>query len=206
MITLVTVRHARTSYNVAGRLQGSLDVPLGDEGLAQAERVAGAVVAEYGADLRVMTSPLQRASQTGVAIARHAGVQSTPDERVTQRPYGVWEGLTSDEVRVRWPEQYARKKAGFDPDIEGWGASPVVAARVADALTDWARAEADRAEPRTVVVVSHGSAIMLGLLQVLGLPLTPSRLGHLAHGEWNELHWHGADDWRLARYAVREHA
>ncbi len=202
MISLVLVRHARTGYNTEGRLQGSLDVPLGEDGFDQAERVAERVVGAYGPSLSVVTSPLQRASQTADAVAAlvDAG-PATRDDRFTQRPYGVWEGHTWDQVREQWPAEYAARRAGMDPAIPGWGDSGEVADRVAAGLRDVA-ARFERTGSQTVVIVSHGSAIMLGVARMLGLPLTPSRLGHLPHGAWNELRWRGGEDWRLERYCA----
>lgn len=202
MISLVLVRHAHTGYNAEGRLQGSLDVPLGEDGLAQAERVAQRVVGEYGTALAVATSPLKRSAHTADAVAALIGSgPAARDDRFTQRPYGVWEGHTWDEVRAQWPEEYRRRHQGLDPAIPGWGDSGEVADRVAAGLRDFA-AQAARTGVDTTVIVSHGSAIMLGLARLLGLPLTPSRLGHLPHGAWNEIRWDGDDNWRLERYCA----
>lgn len=201
MINLVLLRHARTDYNDEGRLQGSLDVPLGEDGFAQAAEVAARVVGEYGTALTVASSPLQRATGTADALAALAGTSTIVDARFAQRAYGVWEGHTWDEVRAQWPEQYERRHQGLDPAIPGWGDSDEVADRVAAGLRELA-AESARAGVETAVIVSHGSAIMLGLARLLGLPLTPSRLGYLPHGAWHELHWRGGDDWRLQRYGV----
>jgi probable phosphoglycerate mutase len=198
---LVLLRHARTDYNDEGRLQGSLDVPLGEDGLAQAAEVARSVVGEYGTALTVASSPLQRATGTADAVAALAGTKTRVDARFTQRPYGVWEGHTWDEVRESWPLDYERRHAGLDPEIPGWGRSEDVADRVAAGLRE-AAADAARAGAQTVVIVSHGSAIMLGVARLLDLPLVPSRLGYLPHGAWNEVRWQGGDDWRLKRYCA----
>jgi len=199
--TLILLRHARTDFNTGGRLQGSLDVPLSEDGIAQAFEVAARVVGEYGTSLVVTSSPLQRATGTADALAALAATVTRVDARFTQRPYGVWEGHTWAEVRDGWPVEYAARHEGLEPAIPGWGASEDVADRVAAGLRD-AAADAARTGVRTVVIVSHGSAIMLGVARLLRLPLTPSRLGHLPHGAWNEIRWHGGDDWRLKRYAA----
>ena len=200
--SLILLRHARTGHNTEGRLQGSLDVPLGEDGLAQAQQVAERVAGEYGKSVAVVTSPLKRSAQTADEVAALIGTgPAERDPRFTQRPYGAWEGYTWDEVRERWPEEYRRRCNGLDPAIPGWGQSEDVADRVAAGLRAWA-AEAARAGVETTVIVSHGSAIMLGVSQLLSLPLTPSRLGHLPHGAWNEIRWNGDDDWRLERYRV----
>lgn len=201
MTTLILLRHARTGYNSEGRLQGSLDVPLSEDGIAQAVEVAQRVVGEYGTSLRVASSPLKRATGTADAVAALTGTATVIDARFTQRPYGVWEGLTWDDVRAGWPVEYERRHDGLDPVIPGWGDSDDVADRVAAGLRDVA-ADAARTGAPAVVIVSHGSAIMLGLARLLGLPLTPSRLGHLPHGAWNEVRWQGGDDWRLKRYCA----
>lgn len=119
---VILVRHARTPHNLEGRLQGRLDTPLGPDGVAQAARVAGALVSRYQPDA-VLTSPLQRARDTATAIARAAEVPLRVDDALTQRDYGPWQGLTWEEVRERWPEQYAVRRAGGDPDVPGWRAA-----------------------------------------------------------------------------------
>ncbi len=201
MTTLVLLRHAPTGYNTEGRLQGSLDVPLSADGIEQAAQTAARVVGEYGTSLTVVSSPLQRATGTADAVAALASTATVVEARFTQRPYGAWEGLTWDEVREGWPVEYAARHEGLDPAIPGWGVSEDVAHRVAAGLRDTA-ADAARTGVETVVIVSHGSAIMLGVAGLLGLPLTPSRLGHLPHGSWNEVLWQGGDHWRLMRYCA----
>lgn len=196
MSTLVLWRHARTGYNNAGRLQGSLDVPLGAEGLAQARRASARLVNLYGRDLVVSSSPLERAAGTARVLADLVGVEPTPDAAFTQRSYGAWEGLTWDEVRERWPEQYVQRRAGLDPDVPGWGSSVTLAERVA------ARCEQIWDEQRTVVVCSHGGAIMHGTLGLLGVDPLAGVLGHLPHGAWNVLERGTAGEWSLAGYSL----
>ena len=201
MTSLILLRHARTDYNEEGRLQGSLDVPLGEDGIVQSSEVAKRVVAEYGTALTVASSPLQRATGTADAVAALAGTVTRADARFAQRTYGAWEGHTWAEVREEWPREYERRRQGLDPVIPGWGQSEDVADRVAAGLRDVA-AEAARTGARTVVIVSHGSAIMLGVSRLLGLPLVPSRLGYLPHGAWNEVRLHNGEQWRLRRYCA----
>ena len=196
MTTVVLLRHAATPYNAQGRLQGSLDVALDHAGQAQAEAVASAVVARHGVPDVVLTSPLARASQTADAVARLADVEAMPDARLTQRSYGEWEGLTWDEVRARWPEEYERRMAGLDPRIAGWDGSVAVGARVAACLQEAAEGH------ELIVAVSHGSAIMLGTLALLGLDSYSRVLGQLSHGRWNVLRQRGAGEWTLERYAI----
>ncbi|MDN4472417.1 histidine phosphatase family protein [Demequina zhanjiangensis] len=196
MTTLILLRHGRTDYNADGRLQGSLDVPLGDEGRSQARAAARHLHASYGAPDALLSSPLLRAFDTARELGVVSGVEPLADERLTQRSYGAWEGRTWDEVRERWPEQYAVRMRGEDPDIEGWGRSGDVGARVADCLQEACRGRS------LVTVVSHGSALMLGALTLLGLPPLSTSLGKLPHGHWNVMTRSSTGAWSMERYAI----
>ncbi|WP_062378600.1 histidine phosphatase family protein [Demequina pelophila] len=195
MTVLIVLRHGRTEYNAEGRLQGSLDVPIGAQGLADARAAASALVEAYGTPDRIVTSPLQRAVATAQAVTDVAGVDAVADARLTQRSYGEWEGRTWDEVREGWPEDYERRRRGLDPRIEGWGTAADTAARVAEGLAEACE------DASLVVAVSHGSSIMLGSLALLGLPLESTLLGKLEHASWNVLRA-TPGHWSLERYGM----
>lgn len=190
------MRHAATDYNVQRRLQGSLDIELGAAGQAQAHRAAQLVTATYGTNLRVVSSPLARARETAEAIAGVSGTQVHVDEAFTQRSYGVWEGLTQDQARLGWPQEYARREAGLEPRIDGWGASAEVAARVAAGMRRWW----DPDHP--TVVVSHGGAIQLGVMAILGLELTSRILGTMTHGAWHAVSLGRSGTWHLDAFGL----
>ena len=70
MPTIYYMRHGETDWNVEGRLQGGIDTPLNELGLAQAAH-AGRVLADLftrdgrrASDLAFVASPLQRARVT----------------------------------------------------------------------------------------------------------------------------------------------
>lgn len=87
------------------------------------------------------------------------------------------------------------RQAGGDPAVPGWEASADLGARVAPAM----RAAALAGE--RVVVVSHGGALMYGLLALLGLG-TQRVLGNLPHGAWNEVTQAADGAWRLTGYGL----
>ncbi|WP_084038037.1 histidine phosphatase family protein [Demequina sp. NBRC 110053] len=196
MSLMLLWRHAPTGYNADGRLQGSLDVPLGHEGRAQAARAARRIVARYGEDLRIVSSPLARALDTADELATLIAGDVAVDDGLTQRPYGAWEGLTWADIQARWPEQLAARQRGLDPDIPGWGRSSDVAARVGAAL----RRQWD--EERTTVVVSHGSAIQLGLLDLVGLDPLSRVFGSVPHAAWHEVLQVESGAWHVDAFAV----
>ncbi|MDP9465237.1 MAG: histidine phosphatase family protein, partial [Actinomycetota bacterium] len=73
---LILVRHGRTEANAARKLQGRLDLPLDEVGIAQ---VAG-LTEWLGRPDRLISSPLLRARQTAEAFA----VPYEVDERWTE--------------------------------------------------------------------------------------------------------------------------
>lgn len=196
MSVLVMMRHARTDYNIEKRLQGSLDIELGDLGQAQARAAAELVTTTYGRDVRVVSSPLARARATAQAVADVAGVEVAVDAAFTQRSYGVWEGLTEAEARVGWPEEFARRAAGLEPRIDGWGASANVAARVAAGMRQWWDPE------RPTVVVSHGGAIQLGVMAIFGLEPASRVLGKITHGAWHAVSQGASGAWHLEAFGA----
>ncbi len=65
---ILAMRHGETAWNVEGRIQGHLDVPLNELGQWQAERLAQALRQE-SLDV-VYASDLRRAMQTAEAVVK----------------------------------------------------------------------------------------------------------------------------------------
>lgn len=98
-LKLLLVRHAATAWHGQGRVLGHNDIPLNEEGHAQARRLA-----EKLSDLpisRVIASPLQRAAQTAEALAAPHDVKPTIDPRLTDLRVGEWDGMTFAELALR---------------------------------------------------------------------------------------------------------
>jgi phosphohistidine phosphatase len=85
-VRLFVVRHAEAAPGEPDALR-----PLTDAGRAAA-RALGSELGEIGLDA-VVTSPLLRARETGEAIARGAGVEAEPDDRLAP-------GATAEDVRA----------------------------------------------------------------------------------------------------------
>ena len=105
MGTWYLVRHARTAWNAAGRVQGHADPPLDATGSAQAERLAARLASTPFA--AAYTSDLSRSMDTARAIlnGRPTSLESAPELR--EIAYGQWEGLTYRELQTRYPKDYA---------------------------------------------------------------------------------------------------
>jgi broad specificity phosphatase PhoE len=113
---LLVVRHGVTDWNREGRFQGHLDPPLGDDGRAEAELLAGRLAATPELrPARIVSSTLARALGTAEAIGRGVGVAVEPDARLIEIGQGEWEGRTHADLAVADPDRYAewRRHAGI---------------------------------------------------------------------------------------------
>jgi probable phosphoglycerate mutase len=93
------LRHGATEWSVAGRHTGRTDLPLTDEGRAQA-RAVGRVL-DHRRFARVLVSPLRRARQT-CELAGYADQAELTDD-LREFDYGDLEGLTTSQIRVSAP-------------------------------------------------------------------------------------------------------
>ncbi|HEX2901963.1 MAG TPA: histidine phosphatase family protein [Jatrophihabitans sp.] len=184
---IVILRHGRTEWNATRRYQGQEDPPLDEVGRAQAIEAA-ALVAAMRPSL-IVSSDLQRATQTADKLASLAGLPLITDDRLRERHLGHWQGLTRDEVAARFPEEFADWLAGRDVSRRGGESRDEVAKRACEVVSELPEAE-------LVVLVSHGATAMCLSAALLGLPQTPSILGPLANCHWTELRNPGSG-WNL---------
>jgi broad specificity phosphatase PhoE len=112
-----------------------------------AEQLAGdGVAAIYSSDLR-------RAAETARIVADRLGLAVTEKPELREIDVGSWSGLTTEEVRSRFPEAFERWRAGeLGHDGE---TREELALRVVPTVEAIARAHAGD----TVLVVTHGGVI-----------------------------------------------
>ncbi|MEI3848204.1 MULTISPECIES: histidine phosphatase family protein [unclassified Microbacterium] len=157
MTALILIRHGETDWNRDRRIQGSTDIPLNDNGRAQA-RATAALLRERlsGADQpTIVSSDLARARETAEIIAGELGLAAPRTYRgLRERAYGEAEGLGVDEFRTRWGDWYTAEVPGAEPwpDLRERGI-----AALGRAVRDHRRATAPVAA--SLIVVSHGALI-----------------------------------------------
>lgn len=154
-------RHGQTAYNLEGRFQGHLPVPLDATGRAQAEALA-----EVAATLSLASlwcSPLARARETAQIVAARIGLEPREDARLAETDTGEWTGRSFADVRAEDAEGFARFEI-CDPSFRYPGGESFAdqAVRVQAALVD-VRAT-DGALP--ALVVCHRGVIRLALSAV----------------------------------------
>ncbi|AMO23595.1 histidine phosphatase family protein [Ramlibacter solisilvae] len=182
---IIAVRHGETSWNVDSRIQGQLDVSLNDTGLWQARRVGEALVGEPIS--AVYTSDLGRARQTAASISELTGVPLVPDEGLRERSFGVFEGMTFDEIHEQWPDHaqsWRRRVPEWQPP-QGGESLLQLRERVTRTVTELAA----RHPGELIVVVAHGGVLdalyRLATRQEVNAP----RTWELPNGAINRLLW-----------------
>jgi len=90
------VRHTETEWSKAGRLQGSIDVPLCDAGRRNARMVASRLITARVE--RLLASPLKRARETAEIIGSVIGVKLEVVPELREMSFGAFEGKSHDEI------------------------------------------------------------------------------------------------------------
>jgi len=198
--TLYLLRHGQTEWNVERRMQGRLDSPLTELGVAQAHAHGrllkrGACVAE------MFVSPSGRTRETAYILNSYVRAIVTYADELLERDLGDWSGLTLAEVGEQFPA--ALRQREDDPyEFRPPGGENLVdmAERVSVFLDDVLASSHDE-----VALVTHQvmSRVIIGRL----LELRPDEIATLQHpndvvyrlefdaGSVNALHYPaGADE------------
>ena len=101
---LFLVRHGQSAGNAEGRFGGHSPTPLSDLGFEQARLTAEALAREK--INAIYSSDLLRAVQTAEPLSKLVGIPIVTSEAFRERNVGVLEGLTFDESKQEYPNDY----------------------------------------------------------------------------------------------------
>ena len=165
------MRHGEALGNAEGRLQGQAPAPafgLSPEGRAQTQKLRERFLKEAFEPTKIYASPLRRTLETAEILSEPWPIQVSPWEDLMEHDYGEGTGLTWEEVRVRFPDEYAdfeqsKPIAGFD------GAEPLEdrrdrGRRVVDQVLR------EHSNDSTLLLVSHGGILQNIVAAILGSP------------------------------------
>jgi broad specificity phosphatase PhoE len=93
---ILTIRHGQTVYNLEKRYAGSIDIPLNEKGIEDAENAAF-ILKDYELDI-VITSKLKRAIQTAERLIDGRNIHIIQNKLCNERNYGMMQGLNYIEV------------------------------------------------------------------------------------------------------------
>jgi alpha-ribazole phosphatase/probable phosphoglycerate mutase len=166
--TILLARHGESDWNRAGRWQGFSDRPLTELGQEQARELATRL-RDFALD-GIYSSDLQRARATAQAVADANGLEVVTVPELREVNVGSWEGLTREEARARYPDDFRVWENGG----VGWHDGETYAEmsrRVLAAL----HAIAARHDGARVLVVAHGGPIRAIHAAALGVDIETYR-------------------------------
>lgn len=159
MTRIALIRHGSTAWNKEGRMQGSTDIPLDEDGRIQAQKL-GLRLSDEHWDV-VYTSHLSRAHQTGEIIAAQLGISNIiKDDRLREVSGGLTEGTSEAERIVKWGTDWRQLELGMETEL-------AVQNRGLEFIDDLLEEHAGK----HILLVSHGSFIR-HLLRKLAPSLT----------------------------------
>jgi 2,3-bisphosphoglycerate-dependent phosphoglycerate mutase len=192
---LCLVRHGETAWNAEGRVQGQLDVPLSETGLAQARALASVLGNEPFA--AIYSSDLIRVQQTAAPTAGRLGLQVVLDARLRERHYGIFQTMTYAEARERMPEDYARFRAR-EPDYDFRTGESLVRFNERSLLV--VKELVQRHEGENLLVFTHGGVLEMVYRYATGRALTAPRDFEIPNAALNRIEIDAAG-WRVTVWA-----
>lgn len=161
------MRHGETDWNKARRIQGSTDIPLNENGISLAEKVAEKINEEGLKFDIIFSSQLQRARKTADIMNTYSKTQIVVDSRIKEFLFGKAEGATYDDLRND-PKFGSLKNWFLDPenyhaelDAESYES---FFGRIKAFLED--QIEPNEKKYKNVLIVCHGGVVR-GLLKVM---------------------------------------
>lgn len=168
MKTLYIVRHGETEWNKIGRYQGITNVPLNENGIAQA-KACGNALKDVHFD-RILSSDLSRALVTAETIRGIRQLEIKTDERLREINFGDWEKLLFTEIEERWPglidQMYRRPDIVKVPNGESF---QEVQDRAWSAVSDFLN---ENNEDETILITCHGGTIRTILCKLLDISIS----------------------------------
>lgn len=157
------IRPGETDWNLHGRWQGWVAIPLNDLGEQQVRRLSG-FIRNLGMQA-LYSSDNRRAAQTAEIIAEQHDFEPHLDERLRERHIGHWQGMILPEVRDWYPDEYQAMMNDLDGyRVPGGGESRAdVRKRVKEAFSEYLQQWESEENSITIGIITHTTAIRIML-------------------------------------------
>lgn len=176
--SLIFVRHGATDFpENRYYCDAKEDPPLNERGRNQAEQVVARLV-----DLPITAayiSPSRRVQETASPSLKALGLTPTVVRELRERDFGVWEGLTNEEIDQQFPD--GRKTLVSNPMTyapEG-GENLIVFGRRIDGFV---KEMNKKHEGQMVLLFTHVGPIRMAVTSAIGIPITHYRRLVVANG------------------------
>jgi len=197
---LIIIRHGETLWNVEGKKQGQLDSPLTSLGIEQAKALAQRLTEESFTDL--YSSDLGRAYKTAEYIAARTNHTIFPEQRLRERNFGIFQGLTDKQIENKYPAEYnsylTNRVDYVIPDGESLRQFYM-------RVTDFLENLTTRHDGQIITIVTHGGVIDGWFRYIFDLPLETPRKAKLWNASVNCIVREPASGWTLHTWGDVNH-
>jgi probable phosphoglycerate mutase len=104
MQQILLIRPGATEYDQQGRVQGTLDIPLCEDGRHEVEALVGELKDQPIA--AIYASPVQSAQQTAEAVAAPLDLKVKTLDSLQNLDHGLWQGMLVSDVKTKQPKVY----------------------------------------------------------------------------------------------------
>ena len=179
MLTVDLLRHGELEGGV--KYRGLVDDPLTAAGRTDMDRVWHEVKADV--DL-IISSPLSRCREPASAWARQAGIDHLIDERIAEMHYGEWEGLTSEEIQLRYPGMLEQWRV--DPErVQVPGGESILQLR--DRIASFWSDVCATYDDKHLLVVAHSGSLRMLIAHVQGTSIASTRQMQMPYACWSSV-------------------
>jgi len=104
MVQIVLIRPGSTDYDEQGRIQGTLDMPLSEQGSREVQQIIQDI---SKLDISTIYSgPCQAVWQTAAAISEALGAKLKKIDALRNIDHGLWQGMLIEDVKRKQPTVY----------------------------------------------------------------------------------------------------
>ncbi|MBI4825580.1 MAG: alpha-ribazole phosphatase [Nitrospirae bacterium] len=174
---LYLIRHGETEGAETKRYKGHIDVPLSENGIEQIRRLAEylnnspiPLLSKSGqkrVDV-VYCSDLSRAVKSAEIIAEPYGLKPVIMPELRERNFGLWEGMSFDEIREKWPDAF---NAWADNPLEFSPMNGESTIELRDRALKVFSEIIGKHQGEHIAIVAHGGINRVILCHLLGIPL-----------------------------------
>jgi len=174
MNNLILLRHGQSQWNLENRFTGWEDVPLTEQGIAEA-KVAGQLMKKNKVHIDVIfSSVLQRATKTAELAIKEMNLEQfwsdgqlfmTKDQSLNERDYGDLVGLNKEETANKYgKEQVHIWRRSYDVSPPGGESLENVVTRVKPYFINFIEPKIN--EGQDVLIAAHGNSLRASMIQV----------------------------------------
>jgi len=161
------IRHGEVANAATRRYNGHADVPLSERGLAQYNHMKERL---SGEGIKVCySSDLTRCAAGAAIIGSYLGMKPVLLRNLRELDIGIWEGKTWEEIQADYPKEWKARLADIvNYRVPGGENLNDLRNRIIPVIGEIARSH--RGE--NVLVIAHGGANRVILLDAIGAPLS----------------------------------